>query len=364
MPDGCVYRALYCQPAASCQYSQYCQHCSIIRGQQIGYLRAVAYLCLSSFLMILLTSSWYPISSDFGANLAPIWPPTWAQNRSKIVPRALRNPSQIASCFRSLFGSILDRFLIDFRAQNQSKTNQKSINKSSQQHNNQKSKKCQKCNTYATFGTSAMLRWVQNSIKINPTSIKKQLPNQHPNLNRFWCQLGSILGPFWEPSWGQVGTKSLRKSIQQTIKNMITFWIALETDFDRFWAPTWPPKGETNLWFLEHFGHLVSSWGQDPPKTPPRGPKTPQEPPRPPQETPPRPLQEASWDRFWKDCGFQLDGFWSQLGWFVGWSVRWLASHLTTQPPNQSSNHPDNQTTRQPDNQTTRQPDSRTSLHP
>ena len=41
-PDGCVYNALDCQPAASCQY---CRYCSIIRGQQIGYLRLLASTC-------------------------------------------------------------------------------------------------------------------------------------------------------------------------------------------------------------------------------------------------------------------------------------------------------------------------------
>ena len=51
-PDGCVYRALDCQPAASCQYCQYCQYCNIIRGQQIGYLRLLASRCVSRFLMI------------------------------------------------------------------------------------------------------------------------------------------------------------------------------------------------------------------------------------------------------------------------------------------------------------------------
>ena len=52
---------------------------------------------------------------------------------------------------------------------------------------------------------------------------------------------------------------------------MIAFWIDLGTDFDRFWAPTWPPVGESNVGILEHFRLLGPSWGQDPPKTPPRG---------------------------------------------------------------------------------------------
>ena len=104
------------------------------------------------------------------------------------------------------------------------------------------------------------------------------------------------------------------------------------------------------------------------PREPPRpfqeAPRPPQEPSRPLQETPKTPPQAASWDGFWRDCGFQFDGFRSQLGRFVGWQARWLASHLTTQPPNQSSKHPTNQPTEPPDNQTTRQPDNQTSRHP
>ena len=80
-----------------------------------------------------------------------------------------------------------------------------------------------------------------------PTSIKKQLSNQHSKLDRFWNQLGSILGGFGGPRWGEVGTNSFQKSIFKSIIKMITFRIALETDFDRFWAPTWLPKRETNL---------------------------------------------------------------------------------------------------------------------
>ena len=101
-----------------------------------------------------------------------------------------------------------------------------------------------------------------------PTSFQKQLSNQHPNLNRFWSQLGTILGGFWQPRWGQVGTKSLQKSIFKTIKKMITFWIASRSIFDRFWAPNGPQKGVTDLYILEHFGLLGVSWAQDGPRWP------------------------------------------------------------------------------------------------
>ena len=171
-----------------------------------------------------------------------------------------------------------------------------------------------------------MLRCVQNSIKNGPASIKKHLSNQHPNLDRFRNQLGSILGGFGEPSWGQVGTKSLQKSIQKMIKKMIAFRMALRSNFNGFWLPTWHPKGESNLWFLEHFGLLGPSWGQDPPKTPPRGPKTPQELPK----HPPRPLQDTPQDPskrpLGRDFGMILASSLIVFGWF--------ASHPTRQPAN------------------------------
>ena len=109
-----------------------------------------------------------------------------------------------------------------------------------------------------------------------PTSFQEQLSNQHPNLDRFWSQLGSILGGFWEPRWGQVGTKSLQKSIFKSIIKTITFRIALGPDFDRFWAPKWPPRGgprgsdELGLRYL--FGswcHLGAKMAPRPPQTPP-----------------------------------------------------------------------------------------------
>ena len=208
-----------------------------------------------------LMSSWYPNSFDFGANLAPTWAPTWAQNRSKIVPRALRNPSQIASCFRSLLGSILDRFLVDFRPQNWSKINQKTINKSFQQHINKKSKNYKKRRTiydFSHFGHAMLSQ-----------QINKKRPNIHQKTPlKSTPQLGSILAPtwlhfgrFWEPKWGQVGTKLLQNSIFKSIKKLITFQIALGTDFDRFWAPKWAPIGWQNFHFLASFSLLGPSWG-------------------------------------------------------------------------------------------------------
>ena len=130
------------------------------------------------------------------------------------------------------------------------------------------------------FDTSAMSCCGKKPITNVPTSFQKQPSNQHLNLNRFWNQLGSILGGFGGPSWGQVGTKSLRKSILKPIIKMITFRIALGTDFDRFSAPRWAPRGGPRNHFSRFLGLLGPSWGQDGPKIPPRTPKTLQEPPK------------------------------------------------------------------------------------
>ena len=137
------------------------------------------------------------------------------------------------------------------------------------------------------LATSAISSCGQKSIKMVPTSIRKQLSNQHPNLDRFWSQLDFILGGFWASRWSQDGTKSLPKSIQKSIEKMITFWIASRSIFDRFWPPTWPPRGVIDLYFLVIFSLLGPSWAQELPKTPSRG-----------LLAPPRPLQDASWDRF------------------------------------------------------------------
>ena len=108
-----------------------------------------------------------------------------------------------------------------------------------------------------------------------PTSIRKQLSNQHSNLDRFWSQLDSILGGFWGPRWGQVGTKSFQKSIFKSIIKMITFRIALGADFDRFWAPKWPPRGGPRNQFSTFLKLLGPSWGHLGAILGPRWPKTP-----------------------------------------------------------------------------------------
>ena len=104
-----------------------------------------------------------------------------------------------------------------------------------------------------------------------PRSLPKQLSNQHPNLDRFWNQRGSILGGFGEPSWSQDRTKSLQKSIQRMIKKMITFWMALEPDFSQFWLQLGGSRGDPGRPSSSPFWLLSWPWPPNPPMTPPRG---------------------------------------------------------------------------------------------
>ena len=141
------------------------------------------------------------------------------------------------------------------------------------------------------FATSAMPCWCKKSTNMVPRALQKQLSNQHPNLHRFWNQLGSILGGFWEPSWNQVGTKSLQKSIQKISKKIITFWISFGPIFGGFWPPTSTSKGVQRNGFWRSWGGLGPSWIQDGPQTSPRGP----------------------WDRFWSIFGPTLVDFWTNV---------------------------------------------------
>ena len=118
------------------------------------------------------------------------------------------------------------------------------------------------------------------------------------------------------------------------------------------------------------FGLLKLPWSQDEPKSPPRSPRVP------PRGLlgPPRPLQEASWERFYTILASNLVVFRAKLSRFrpptcwISQPTNHLSNKLTNQPTtyptNQPIKQPNNQTTKQPNNQTTKQPDNQTSLHP
>ena len=151
---------------------------------------------------------------------------------------------------------------------------QKSIKNQSTNHPNNTTSKISKMlknhlflYTFCYFGHVLLYK---KSIKIVPRSLQKQLSNQHPNLDRFWTQLGPILGGFWGSKWGQVGTKSLQKSIFKSIKKMITFWIALGSNFNGFWPPFGEPNRSLRSTLALIFWVLGLNIAPRPPKTPPK----------------------------------------------------------------------------------------------
>ena len=84
---------------------------------------------------------------------------------------------------------------------------------------------------------------------------KKRTPNRWKNvsmtrwmlgwmLDGSWIDFLSILGPFWEASWCQVGTKLEPKPSKNDNENVMRFWMALGPIFNRFW---------------DHFGRQVGT---------------------------------------------------------------------------------------------------------
>ena len=103
------------------------------------------------------------------------------------------------------------------------------------------------------FNTSAMSCCGKKSIKMVPTSFQEQLSNQHPNLHRFWSQLGFIFGGVWGPRWDQIASK-IDLQIHQKIDHIS------DRSWDRFWpilGPNLEPKTAQD----------PPSWSQDAPKT-------------------------------------------------------------------------------------------------
>ena len=99
-----------------------------------------------------------------------------------------------------------------------------------------------------------MLCCIQNSIKNDSRSIKKHSSNQHPNLHRFWAQLGFISGGFWDPRWDQIASK-IDLQIHQKIDHIS------DRSWDRFW-PILGPNLELKM------AQDPPSWSQDAPKSP------------------------------------------------------------------------------------------------
>ena len=100
-------------------------------------LRALAWPNFDQFFDHVLISISMPSWTDFGANLAPTWPPKSTQNRSKSHPNSIPTCILFLIAFWIDFRTNLHRFLIPQSTKNPSKFNQK-VNQTSQQPKNKK----------------------------------------------------------------------------------------------------------------------------------------------------------------------------------------------------------------------------------
>ena len=202
------------------------------------------------------------------------------------------------------------RFLIDFRPQNWSKIDQKTINKSSQQHINKKSKNYKKRRIVydvSHFGHAMLSQ-----------QINKKRPNIHQKIPlKSTPQLGSILAPTWLHfgkvfgakmglSWHQIGPK-LDFQIDQKIDYIS------DRSWDRFWSILglkMGPNRVTKLLLFGVFFVLGAILGLRRPQDPPKSP------------------QDRFLIDFWSIFYWFLIDFWSFFNNF--WAPSWWVLHLTT----------------------------------
>ena len=152
-------------------------------------------------------------------------------------------------------------------------------------------------------------------------------------LDAFWIDFSSIFHRFLAP-------KIHKKCIKKSLQKLIAFGIDFGSIFGGFCLPNGGWKGLGFLYIFAVGALLGPSWAQDRP----------------------RPLQEASWDRFWQDFEPLGTDFERILEPNLVDFGRILVP--TTQPTHQSTNTPINQHTNQPTKQPSKQPTDQTSRHP
>ena len=164
------------------------------------------------------------------------------KNRSKSQSTPIQNCILFSVALGTDFQWILARFLVPKSSKNYTKISPRIP--STTEHAESKNVKKTIC-FYSISVPSGILCNVAKSSKIDLTSIKKQLSKQCCKLDRFWNQLGSILGGFWGASWCQ----NLKKiDLNMYYKNddvCSCFYVALKLNFAGFWlqlGPNLAPK--------------------------------------------------------------------------------------------------------------------------
>ena len=201
---------------------------------------------------------------QLGPNLLQIWVQIGTQMRSKSHVKL----HLILHCFFDFFWSVLGRFSVSAWIENGRKIHSKIA---SQTKNKQNKKYAFRLGRAEWIITSALLCWLKNHSKIDPTCCNKQLENWCPNWLDVWSNSPLILVLLGS----QVGSKMHQKSNQQLIKKLakkcIDFWWL----WGAIWRPSWPqvggswdhlglqnpPKCSDWLWHFSLFGHLGSKLG-------------------------------------------------------------------------------------------------------
>ena len=227
---------------------------------------SVAWIFDDVFLHVILHPFFYRFLVQLGSNLAPNLAPKSTKNRSKSRPNSNLTCILFSIAFGIDFGRNFHRFSTPKSTKNQSKFNKKST----QHHNNQKTKK---------FIITRQGRWIRafGHVMLATKMYKNPYNNPQKTGLKSTPQLGSILWPTWphfgrvwgvkmEPSWHQIASKM---TLQIYPKNDHI----LNRSWDQFWsilgsnlAPKRGPKKSFFDVFLALEPILGPRWPQDPPR--------------------------------------------------------------------------------------------------
>ena len=157
---------------------------------------------------------------------------------AKMAPKSIQNRSNNRSNKPLIYSSMLNRFLIHFWTW--SNMAEATILLKNQYNFKIFAFSLLSCcidfliHFWSILGATWPPKSIQNRSKIDPTINQKN----DATWDRFWSQLGSVLERFWEPSWGQVGTKINPRSYQK-INQMLH---PLYFDFSSTLVPNMPPN--------------------------------------------------------------------------------------------------------------------------
>ena len=140
---------------------------------------------------------------QLGSILGGFWLRGWFQNRAKVDQKSIQNVISLLIVFWIDFWSDLVPTWSQLGSQNHPKMEPSWLQKPSKRQSSEITKTLKNHWFFKLFGGFGVPSWSQNRSK----TCSKRYLKQDRILNGFWMALGSMLGPFWRPSWDQVGSK-------------------------------------------------------------------------------------------------------------------------------------------------------------